>query len=157
HQLVSVGDGTAVRAEEFDTIVNRPIVERSAFVLLLAAYLPAIAPVYGNDAMRFAILEAGAMTQLLRDAAAEHNLSLCMIGDAATETLRAAAALSDGEQVVAMIAGGVRDDAEQAATITSSAPSGVVTPAILNDPAGAKPDASLRREAQGWLPLAPAQ
>jgi amino acid adenylation domain-containing protein len=120
HQFIAVGNGNTVRAEDVDAIVNRPIIDRSAFVLLLAAYLPAIAPVYGHDALRYAILEAGAMSQILRDAAAELNLSLCMIGDAASEHVRMAAALGEGEQVVAMIAGGVRDDAEEAAAIPVS-------------------------------------
>lgn len=43
--------------------------------------------------------------------------------------------------------------------IVWSAPSGVMTPEFLRELVGAKPAvlASLRREAQGWLPLAPAQ
>lgn len=115
HQLVAVGDATTVHAEEFDSLVNRPTVDRSAFVLLLVAYLPAIAPVYGKDATRYATIEAGAMAQVLREVAPEHGLSLCIIGDAASEAVRQAAALGEGEQVVAMIAGGPRDDTEEVA------------------------------------------
>jgi SagB-type dehydrogenase family enzyme len=120
HQLIAVGNGNTVRPEDVDTIVNRPIIDRSAFVLLLASHRPAIAPAYGGDALRYATLEAGAMSQMLRDAASELNLSLCMIGDAASEHVRTAAALGESEQVVAMIAGGVRDDAEEAAAIPVS-------------------------------------
>lgn len=113
HALAEVGDAP-VNPGEFDALVNRPIAERSAFVLLLVAHLPAIAPVYGNDATRFATLEAGAIAQLLREAAAESDLSLCMIGDPASPGIRAAARLGDGDGVVAMLAGGTRDDAEPA-------------------------------------------
>ncbi|HEX6096630.1 MAG TPA: amino acid adenylation domain-containing protein [Thermoanaerobaculia bacterium] len=113
YELVAVGDGSTVRGEEFSAFLNQPIVDRSAFVLLLAAYLPAIAPVYGGDAARYATLEAGAIAQILREAAPEHGLSLCMIGDAASAAVRAAAGLGDDEQVVVMLAGGAKDDAQE--------------------------------------------
>ena len=114
HSLVSVGDGSPLRPEGFEPFVNGPIVSRAAFVVILTAYLPAIAPVYGAHAKRFATLEAGSMAQLLREAAPELGLGLCLIGDAAAPAVRAAAALADGEDVVVMLAGGLRDPTEPA-------------------------------------------
>ncbi len=112
HQLVSVGDGSMLRAEDFDPLVNQPVVRRAAFILLLAAYLPAIAPAYGAHAWRFALLEAGSMAQLLREAAPGADVALCFIGDEAAPAVRAAAGLGDDEQVVLMAAGGSLDPAE---------------------------------------------
>ena len=112
HQLVSVGDGSMLRAEDFDPLVNQSVVRRAAFILLLAAYLPAIAPAYGAHAWRFALLEAGSMAQMLREAAPGADMALCLIGDEAAPALRAAAGLGDDEQVVLMAAGGSLDPAE---------------------------------------------
>ena len=79
------------RIEDFEPFVNQPIVRQAAFVLLLTVFLPAIAPVYGAHAVRFATLEAGSMAQLLREAAPANGLALCAIGDSAAPATRAAA------------------------------------------------------------------
>ncbi len=111
HTLGPVGR-EPLSADEFEPFVNRPIVERAAFVLLLSVFAPAIAAVYGAHAERFATLEAGAIAQLLRESAAASGIALCAIGDAATPAIERAADLEPGESVVLIFAGGPLDPDE---------------------------------------------
>ena len=68
--------------------MNRAIADAAAFALYLIVDLAAIAPVYGEAARDLAFLEAGAMAQVLRDAAPAAGLGLCAVGglDAARVT-----------------------------------------------------------------------
>jgi amino acid adenylation domain-containing protein len=59
---------------------NAVIYDEAAFVVVLVADLAAAAPLYGDAALRFSLIEAGAMAQLLSDSAADLDLGLCVIG-----------------------------------------------------------------------------
>jgi len=60
--------------------INRPVFEESAFSLFLISEQAAIEPMYGEEALRFALLEAGMMAQLLDEAAPQCRFGLCHIG-----------------------------------------------------------------------------
>ncbi|HBL25594.1 MAG TPA: non-ribosomal peptide synthetase, partial [Acidobacteria bacterium] len=60
--------------------VNRTAYDESAFSLFLVGVLSAIAPVYGELARDFCLLEAGAMLQLLMTSAPAAGLGICPIG-----------------------------------------------------------------------------
>lgn len=59
----------------------------TAFAIYLVADLSAIRPMYEDDSIRFATLEAGLMTQLLEEAAPHHGIGLCQIGRMDNESL----------------------------------------------------------------------
>jgi amino acid adenylation domain-containing protein len=61
--------------------VNRGVFDHAAGALFLVARLDAIAPVYGDLARDFCLLEAGYMGELLMETAAAAGVGLCPIGD----------------------------------------------------------------------------
>jgi SagB-type dehydrogenase family enzyme len=69
--------------------INRPVFEQSAFSIFLIGDLDVIAPVYGDEALRMATLEAGLMTQLLEQAAGGLGLGTCHVGYPADDRYRA--------------------------------------------------------------------
>jgi SagB-type dehydrogenase family enzyme len=85
---------------------NRPIFERSAFSLFLVGQLTAIAPLYGQLAREFCLLEAGAISQLLMSVAPAEGLGLCPIGDLASGPLASLFALGPEHVLLHSLIGG---------------------------------------------------
>lgn len=80
---------------------NRPLFEQAAFSIFLVADMDAIAPMYGEMARDFVLLEAGYMSQLLMMEASQHLLGLCPIGGGVdVSTLQRALALGDNHQIL---------------------------------------------------------
>jgi amino acid adenylation domain-containing protein len=88
-------------------LVNSPIFDEAAFSIFLVARLAAIAPMYGEQARDFCLLEAGAMLQLLMLAAAEHDLGLCPIGRLEFERIRPAFGLDESHFLAHSLLGGI--------------------------------------------------
>jgi epothilone synthetase B len=86
---------------------NRCLADSSGFLIVLAAHLPAIEPVYGKLARDFCLLEAGYMGQLLMMSAGEYGLGLCPIGDLDRRRLGAALHLGPEDEIVHSLAGGI--------------------------------------------------
>jgi amino acid adenylation domain-containing protein len=59
---------------------NQAIFEQAGFALFLIADLDAIAPIYGDSAQDFCLLEAGYMSQLLMETAPDFQIGLCPVG-----------------------------------------------------------------------------
>jgi amino acid adenylation domain-containing protein/natural product biosynthesis luciferase-like monooxygenase protein len=68
--------------------INRPVFNKSSFSLFLICDQDAIAPVYGGESLRFALLEAGMICQLLDDAAPNCGIGLCHVGGVDFEPYR---------------------------------------------------------------------
>ncbi|MEV0001654.1 amino acid adenylation domain-containing protein [Micromonospora sp. NPDC050980] len=99
HRLLPVGSGTTLPTE-VHVSANRSTADQSAFEIFLVGRLSAISPMYGERALRFCLLEAGQMTQLLEEGAPDHDLGLCQVGLVRDEAeVRAALAL-DGDDVL---------------------------------------------------------
>jgi amino acid adenylation domain-containing protein len=69
-------------------LTNRPIFDESAFSLFLIGQLSAVTPLYGEAGMYYAVLEAGAMCQLLEMSAPACGIGLCQIGSLDFEQIR---------------------------------------------------------------------
>jgi SagB-type dehydrogenase family enzyme len=109
HRLQLIQAGVSLPARLQLTSENRSIAEESAFAFFLVVEMAALGPLYGEDGERLALLEAGAMTQLLEQQAHELGLDTCQIGGMAPEELRAALRLSETQRVLHVILGGPRD------------------------------------------------
>ena len=75
--LISATEPSAARLH---LPINRPVFNKASFSLFLICDQDAIAPVYGGESLRFALLEAGMMCQLLDDAAPGCGVGLCHVG-----------------------------------------------------------------------------
>jgi SagB-type dehydrogenase family enzyme len=120
HQLVLLSAETALDRGIYDPLINRPIYDEAAFALFLVARLSAIVPMYGEQSLHFATLEAGAMTQLLETSAAACGLGLCQIGAVEFERVRDRLALEATDVLVHSLLGGPLNDPEAGAVIPES-------------------------------------
>jgi SagB-type dehydrogenase family enzyme len=108
HALVAVAPGLAL-PPELHFAINLPLAEAAAFSAFFVAPAAAIRPLYGAWSERFCHLEAGAMAQLLADAAPALDLALCPVGHLDFERVRAHLPL-DGEVILAhALLGGLPD------------------------------------------------
>ena len=78
HRLVLLSANSEIESNVYGG--NQPIFEQSAFSLFLIGKLSAIAPMYGELAKDFCLLEAGHIGQLLMNTAPAHQIGLCPIG-----------------------------------------------------------------------------
>jgi epothilone synthetase B len=74
--------------------------------------MKAVAPMYGDLARDFCLLEAGYMSQLLMTQAPQHRLGLCPIGVVETTALQTALALEESHRVLHSLVGGAIDPAQ---------------------------------------------
>ncbi|MDB5102106.1 MAG: Amino acid adenylation domain protein, partial [Cyanobacteria bacterium RYN_339] len=95
HDLAAIAPGLA-HPPDLHFGINLPLAEAAAFSIYLVAPAEAIRPVYGAWSERFCQLEAGAMAQLLAEAAPALDLALCPIGHMAFERIQPHLGL-DGE------------------------------------------------------------
>ncbi|MGV3526486.1 MAG: amino acid adenylation domain-containing protein [Candidatus Sericytochromatia bacterium] len=97
---------------ELHLSVNQDWVREAAFSLYLVGDLDAIAPLYGADARDYCLLEAGAMAQLLRQAAPGLQLGLCAVGQVDTLSLSEPLGLSERQLLLHTLVGGVLPPAD---------------------------------------------
>ncbi|MYV52630.1 beta-ketoacyl synthase N-terminal-like domain-containing protein, partial [Streptomyces sp. SID3212] len=130
---------------------NRPLFDQAAFELYLISQPQGIEPLYGKDAERYLLLEAGYMGQLLMEAQQDTGVGLCPIGSVAFDTIRDQLRLDDGQRFLQSFLGGpltdrpadLADPAEPApARVPASGRDVTVTPAAVIGLAGRYPDAA---------------
>ncbi|HEX4966518.1 MAG TPA: amino acid adenylation domain-containing protein, partial [Thermoanaerobaculia bacterium] len=109
HGLVSLSPEAPID-RSLHAEANQPVFEKSAFSIFLVGQLAAIAPIYGDLARDFCLLEAGYMTQLLMLSAPTDGVGLCPIGHLAFEPIRDAFALDEGHVLLHSLVGGAVDD-----------------------------------------------
>lgn len=86
--------------------VNQPMAQSAAFALYLAIELDEITPLYDGFARDFAMIETGAMSELLMDHVAGTGLGLCLVGGMETAALQAAIGLGPQRVLSVAIMGG---------------------------------------------------
>jgi amino acid adenylation domain-containing protein len=106
HRLVELAAGVDL-GPEVHVPANRQLAAGAAFSLYLVAKRSAIAPVYGELARDFALLEAGAMSQLLMTEAPSAGLGLCPIGSVAFDAIRPLFDLDEDHELLHVLVGGV--------------------------------------------------
>lgn len=79
HALVRTGSDLARISEAYES-TDRPIWSEAGFALFLVGDLDILGRVYPREALRYATIEAGLMTQLLESSATEQGIGLCQIG-----------------------------------------------------------------------------
>ncbi|AOW99701.1 hypothetical protein BJP34_09735 [Moorena producens PAL-8-15-08-1] len=144
HRLVFLS--TLINAEG-DNIYggNQSLVEQAAFSLFLIAKLDAIAPMYGELAERFCLLEAGHIGQLLMTKAPEFGIGLCPIGNLDFQQLSDLFKLDSHQMLLYSFVGGKIEPAQAQQWLTSS-----VSPAKSSG--GSDPISQLRKHLQLHLP-----
>ena len=105
HELVHVAPESTLSIA-LHTGTNQTIFQQAAFSLLFVADLNAIRPLYGDFSENFAWMESGHMAQLLRQAAPELGLGLCLIGFMHFSSIRKALAMSKSHVLVGSFLGG---------------------------------------------------
>ena len=119
HALVRLGHDS-VPADLY-LAVNAPVFQQAAFSLFLVADRLAIEPAYGAHWRDFALLEAGAICQLLESRAADHDLGLCQTGAVPFERVRADFGLHDARYVYlhGLLGGGIRAEQQTLADLVA--------------------------------------
>ena len=90
--------------------INRAAFRESAFSLFLIGRMDAIVPLYGELSWDFTVFEAGALTQLLSQTAAEAGLGLCSVGTVDVSALPELFGLVEGDRFLHTLVGGVPAD-----------------------------------------------
>ena len=88
---------------------SQAIFDESAFALFLVGQLDAIAPLYGDHARDFCLIEAGLICQLLETAAMDCQIGLCQIGGLDFQPIRQLFALGDHHVYLHCLLGGRMD------------------------------------------------
>jgi amino acid adenylation domain-containing protein len=109
HCLVLITPGDPVDRMVYGRFVNRPIYDSAAFGVYQIVQLRAIQPLYGDNSIRYATLEAGYMSQLLMMAAPASDIGLCPIGSLDFERIRPAFCLDESHMFVHCLLGGPID------------------------------------------------
>jgi acyl transferase domain-containing protein len=91
---------------------NRPVFDRAAFELYLVGQTRGVEPLYGADAERFLMLEAGYMGQLLMMGQAACGVGLCPIGSLAFDRVRDQLRLDEGHRFLQAFLAGAAAPAE---------------------------------------------
>lgn len=86
--------------------VNQLLWDSSSFAIILVGEMTTIEQVYGSEAQRFAVLEAGEISQLLEMQAESCGLGLCQVGAMDIERVREACQLPEEAQVIHGLVGG---------------------------------------------------
>jgi amino acid adenylation domain-containing protein len=107
HRLVLLSNTSAIESSVYGD--NQPIFEQSAFSLFLIGKLNAIAPMYGELAKDFCLLEAGHIGQLLMSSAPKNQIGLCPIGYLKFEELQDFLKLESGQVLLYSFMGGKLD------------------------------------------------
>ena len=105
HRLVPLALGARLDAA-MHAPVNRATFAGAAFSLFLVGRMDVVAPHYGERARHYALLEAGAMAQLLETSATAHGLGLCQIGELDFAAVRPLLDLDGGDELLHSLVGG---------------------------------------------------
>jgi SagB-type dehydrogenase family enzyme len=113
--LAAAGASPAGLSPEVHLPVNRAVAEIAAFTLLFVADLGVIAPLYGDTARDFSLIEAGAMLQLLMEVAPRHGIGLCPVSHLAPSALIEPLGLDPSQEVLHALLGGRIEPAQRSA------------------------------------------
>ena len=116
HGLVAVRPGARLSPRIHVAFLNQPIAEEAAFSLFLVGEMAAMGPLYGADATRLSLLEAGAVAHLLEDSARRHGLGTCQIGQVEEAPVRACLDLAPSHTLLHTLIGGPIDPLDRPAT-----------------------------------------
>ena len=119
--LVPVIDEVDLPVTAFGSL-NQTVAEAASFSLFLVSDLAAIAPVYGMDSLRFSLIEAGAMTQLIEERAVGLGIGLCHAGTFDFETHRHALGFGETHALMHTLLGGLCREAVSAPARADDAP-----------------------------------
>jgi len=120
HHLVELSAGAQIASGAYARNTARPAFEEAAFSLFLIADRDAIAPLYGDRSDRFALLEAGAMGQLLEDSGPPLGLGLCAVGTLESSSVTPLFQLATGHELLYSYVAGLIDPAAEAGPIDES-------------------------------------
>ena len=109
HQLVALSTGFELQRDAYGQLINAPIFDEAAFALFLIAQLDAIAPMYGEQSIHFATIEAGMMCQLLEMTAPSCGVGTCQIGGFDVAKIEHELALEPGHMLIHSLLGGAVD------------------------------------------------
>lgn len=90
----------------FEPVINAPIARLASFVIYLVWRPAALVPDYGARARDYALVEAGAMAQVLRAHAPACGLGLCAIGELNFAPVRGWFELDDDQECLHALFGG---------------------------------------------------
>ncbi|WP_091075556.1 non-ribosomal peptide synthetase [Micromonospora nigra] len=111
HRLVPVRPDAHL-GRDLHVSTNQSTFDGSAFQVFLVGRMSAVAPLYGDRALHFSLLEAGQMSQLLEETAPDHDLGLCQVGVLRDEsTVRDVLDLGDDDVLLHSLIGGVHHPA----------------------------------------------
>jgi epothilone synthetase B len=114
HQLKPVGSDIPDSSAHLKH--NRYLADASGFLIVLAAHLPAVEPVYDGLSRDYCLLEAGYIGQLLMMRAHTFGIGLCPIGDFDRGRLGTALGLGPKDEIVHALAGGIPSGADPRAS-----------------------------------------
>lgn len=97
NQLIKLNTQTA-RADQVHLAMNIPIGEQSCCSLFFFNSLDAIEPLYAESSLQYGLIEAGAMTQLLRMHASTLKIGICSIGQVNIDLIKTLAQLNSRYQ-----------------------------------------------------------
>jgi len=106
HHLVILDPEANVDRAAYDPIINAPIFDTAAFALFLVAKMDAIGPMYGEQSLHYATVEAGLIAQLLESEASQCQIGLCQIGEMDFDSIRAQFRLPETHSLVHSMLGG---------------------------------------------------
>jgi amino acid adenylation domain-containing protein len=108
HRLVMLSASTHLD-RNIHAPANRSIFDESAFTLFLIGQLNALTPLYGEAGTHYAVLEAGAMCQLLEMTAPACHIGLCQTGNLNFEQIRHLFMLDESHVFLHCLLGGQID------------------------------------------------
>jgi amino acid adenylation domain-containing protein len=107
HALVQLAAGVEL-GPRAHLPVNQEAAEKAAFTLVLIGRIGAVAPAQGARALDLALVEAGAMGQLLMETAPAVGLGLCPLSTFDFGSIAAHLGLADGDKLLHSFLGGLR-------------------------------------------------
>jgi amino acid adenylation domain-containing protein len=109
HCLVPLTLGAELDPAAHEPFTNRPIFEQARFSLFFVSQPRAIEPMYGDLALRFSLLEAGAMAQAVESSAWRFGLGLCPIGWLDFTAIHGLFHVEDGQELLHAHVGGLAE------------------------------------------------
>lgn len=110
-ELVSLDASATIGSDIHVPLVNAPMAAAAAFSIFLVADLAVIRERYVERHRDFALLEAGAMAQILRERAGDVGLGLCQVGAVDFDSVRALFLLHKEHACLTSFVGGIPDAA----------------------------------------------
>jgi amino acid adenylation domain-containing protein len=108
HKLIPAGGLGEFGPDAVWGEINKNMLTSAAFGIALVYRPAAIWPVYDRASDRYAILEAGFMSQLLEMQAEEQGMGICQVGAMDSEQFIKAVDLPEGDTVINWLVGGIR-------------------------------------------------